>query len=188
MILTVLSPDPSRSARLEGCIKEIANNDMTSLKRLYEELGAGVYSFALSMMQNREDAEDILQETFLTVHRSAHLYRPVGRPTQWVMTVTRNLCISRLRQRSRTAPLSEGIEPVDYTSVLNSDDRIDLARAMNTLSDEEQRVVVLHAISGLKHREIAAVLDVPVSTVTNKYRRALKKLKKAMEGGRHDEE
>lgn len=183
MILSVIVPDPSRSERLEGYINRIADNDMTSLKLLYEETGAGVYSFALSMMKNREDAEDILQEVYLTVHKSAYLYRSVGRPMEWLMTVTRNLCLSRLRQRRKRAEMIEADEPVDYSSIFAAEDRMMLSEGLSALSDDERRVVILHAVSGLKHREIAAVLGVPVPTVTGKYRRALKKLRKYLEKG-----
>ena len=183
MILTVIRPDPSRTERLEGYLKRIADSDMTSLRLLYEETGAGVFSFALSMMKNREDAEDVMQETYLSIHKSAHLYRSVGRPMEWIMTITRNLCISRLRQRSRTAALTGSDEPADYSSIMNSEDRIVLAEGLKALTEEEQRIILLHAAAGLKHREIAAVLGVPISTVTNKYRRALKKLKHILEKG-----
>ena len=183
MILTVNTPDSSRAERLEGYLNRIADTDMASLKLLYEETSAGVYSFALSMMKNREDAEDILQEAFLTIHKSAHLYKPMGRPMEWIMTVTRNLCISRLRTRSKSTDLQSADEPADYSSIATSEDRIVLAEGLKALSDEEQRIVILHAVSGLKHREIAAVLGVPVSTVTSKYRRALKKLKTILEKG-----
>ena len=189
MILTVIRPDPSRTERLEGYLKRIADSDMTSLRLLYEETGAGVFSFALSMMKNREDAEDVMQETYLSIHKSAHLYRSVGRPMEWIMTITRNLCISRLRQRSRTAEFDVKDGPADYSVILNSEDRIVLAEGLKILTDEEQRVVLLHAVAGLKHREIAAVIGVPISTVTNKYHRALKKLKKHLEkGGAYREE
>ena len=183
MILTVQAPDPSRAERLEGWLKRIADSDMASLRLLYEETCAGVFSFAFSMMKNREDAEDVMQETYLSIHKSAHLYRSVGRPMEWIMTITRNLCISRLRQRSRTAELDVKDEPADYSSILNSEDRMILAEGLKELSEEEQRIVLLHAVAGLKHREIAAVLGVPISTVTNKYRRVLKKLKKHLEKG-----
>ena len=183
MILTVIGPDPSRAEKLEGLLKRIADGDMTSLRLLYEETSAGVFSFALSMMKNREDAEDVMQETYLSIHKSAHLYRSVGRPMEWIMTIIRNLCITRLRQRSRTAELTDADEPFDYSPILNSEDRIVLAEGLKALSDEEQRIILLHAVAGLKHREIASVLGVPISTVTNKYHRALKKLKKILEKG-----
>ena len=189
MILTIQAPDPSRTERLEGYLKRIADSDMASLRLLYEETGAGVFSFALSMMKNREDAEDVMQETYLSIHKSAHLYCSVGRPMEWIMTITRNLCVSRLRLRSRTSELDTKDEPVDYSSILNSEDRIVLAEGLKALKDEEQRIILLHAVAGLKHREIASVLGVPISTVTSKYRRALKKLRKHLEkGGAYREE
>lgn len=187
MVLFTAANEPSRAERLEGYIKGIADDNMTSLRLLYEETSAGVYSFALSMLKSREDAEDTLQDVYLSVHKSAAFYRAIGRPMEWLMTITRNLCITKLRQRQKTQPLNPADEPIDYLGLSGSDDRIALNEALTKLSDEERRIVVLHAVAGLKHREIAAVLDVPISTVTNKYRRALKKLRKHLtEGGAFD--
>lgn len=184
VILFTSAADSSRSERLEGWLKGIANEDMTSLRLLYEETSAGVYSFALSMLTSREDAEDILQDVYLSIHKSAHLYRQMGRPMEWIMTITRNLCLTKLRERKRTQPLTEADEPVDWIGSAKSDDRIALNEALSTLSDRERQIVLLHAVAGLKHREIAAVLGSPVPTITTQYRRALRKLKKKLtEGG-----
>lgn len=59
-------------------------------------------------------------------------------------------------------------------------DRLVLEAALKTLNEEERRVVLLHAISGLKHREIAQDLGLPLSTVLSRYHRALKKLKRCL--------
>lgn len=186
MILFTVFDSSSRDERLEGYLREIAEDNMTSLRLLYEETGAGVYSFALSMLKNREDAEDVLQDVYLSVHNSAHLYKPMGRPMEWLMTVTRNQCLSKLRERNRTSPLG-GEETVDYFDAGEHDERIALNEALGRLSDEERRIVVLHSAAGLKHREIAAVLDIPPSTVRSKYNRALKKLRNLLsEGGAND--
>ena len=58
-----------------------------------------------------------------------------------------------------------------------------LNMAMNELADQERQIVILHAVTGFKHREIAAVLELPLATVLSKYRRALQKLKTKLEGG-----
>ena len=104
VILFTSAADSSRSERLEGWLSKIANEDMTSLRLLYEDPSAGVYSFALSMLSSREDAEDVLQDVYLSIHKSAHLYRRMGRPMEWIMTITRNLCLTKLRERKRTQP------------------------------------------------------------------------------------
>ena len=64
---------------------------------------------------------------------------------------------------------------------MESQDKLILQSVLNHLSDDERQIVVLYAISGLKHREIATLLDIPLPTVLSKYRRALKKMRKMME-------
>lgn len=182
-VLYAFADDVSRSRRLESYLSSIAEDDMTSLRLLYEETGAGVYSFTLSMLKNREDAEDAVQDVFLSIHKSAHLYTPMGRPMEWIMTVTRNVCMTKLRERKKLQQLIEE-EPVEYFDSAQSDDRIALNAALKSLNDTERRIVLLHSVAGLKHREIATVLGLSLSNVKSKYHRALKKLKKYLtEGG-----
>ena len=63
----------------------------------------------------------------------------------------------------------------------SSEDRVVLEAALRLLTGEERRIVMLHAVAGLKHRETAELLELPLSTVLSKYRRALKKLKWGLE-------
>ena len=71
---------------------------------------------------------------------------------------------------------------LDFSRVEDHDDRIALEGAFSVLTDEERNIILLHANSGMKHREIASLLNIPLSTVLSKYRRGLKKLKNYMEG------
>lgn len=182
-VLYSIADDASRNHRLERYLKGIADENMTSLRLLYEETSAGVYSFTLSMLKNREDAEDALQDVYLSIHKSAHLYNPMGRPMEWIMTVTRNICMTKLRERKKHQPLGREDEAIDYFDTTQSDDRIALNEALKTLSDEERRIVLLHSVAGLRHKEIAAVLGIPASTAKSKYHRALKKLKQYLTKG-----
>lgn len=183
MVLFTIADDSSRSRRLETYIKEIAEDNMTSLRLLYEETSAGVYSFTLSMLKNREDAEDALQDVYLSIHKSAHLYNPIGRPMEWIMTVTRNICISKLRDRNKTKPLDDTDKPVEFPEFVRSENRILLGEAMKILTDEERKVIILKAVAGLKHKEIATVLGMAPSTVRSKYHRAIKRLKQYLTRG-----
>ena len=63
------------------------------------------------------------------------------------------------------------------------EDALTLSQLMDTLSSEEREIVSLHALTGLKHREIAQLLDLALPTVLSKYNRALKKLKSTLQGG-----
>ena len=72
--------------------------------------------------------------------------------------------------------------PADSPAVTPEDRQI-LQTALASLADQERQVVMLHAVTGLKHREIATLLQVPLATVLSKYHRALKKLRVQLEGG-----
>lgn len=183
MVLFMMADDSARSRRLEKYLKEIADDNMASLRLLYEETSAGVYSFTLSMLKNREDAEDAMQDVYLSIHRSAHLYTPMGRPMEWIMTVTKNICISKLRARNKLKPLSDEDKPIAFPDISQSEDRMLLNEALKILTDEERKVIILKTVAQLKHREIATVLGIPQATVRSKYRRALKKLKQYLTKG-----
>lgn len=178
----IAEPPGDRNKRLEQYLGNIKTGDKSALELLYRETSAGVYSFALSLLKNREDAEDVLQEVYLSVYKSADRYHPRGKPMEWLMTVTRNLCYSRLRSRRTHEEILENTA-VDYGAIGAAEDRMMLFDSLNRLTDDERQIVILHAVSGLRHREIAAVLGIPLSTVSSKYNRSLGKLRKILTQG-----
>ena len=170
-------PDPQQ---LEGLMAGLAAGDRESLAQLYHRTRAAVYGLALSILGSGHDAEDVTQDTYVTALEKCHLYRPQGTPMAWLLTITRN----QLRDRGRTQDLGEEqwhAIPAQSPSV-TPEDRAVLEAALNILSDQERQIVVLHAAAGLKHREIAKLLELPLPTVLSKYRRALSKLKTKLEG------
>lgn len=174
-------PDPQQ---LEGLMAGLAAGDRESLAQLYHRTRAAVYGLALSMLGSGHDAEDVTQDTYVTAWEKCHLYRPQGTPMAWLLTITRNLARMKLRDRSRTQDLGEEqwhAIPAQSPSV-TPEDRAVLEAALNVLSDQERQIVMLHAAAGLKHREIAKLLELPLPTVLSKYRRALSKLKNKLEG------
>lgn len=180
--------DRTRDAMLEACLAQIAQGDQQALCALYEQTRQAAYGFALSILKNAEDAQDVLQETYIRLYAAAGRYQPQGKPMAWLLTIVRNLARMKLREGARRAELApEEWErlPASQTG-LTSEDRMVLSAALRGLNDEELRIVMLHAVSGLKHRETAALLGLPLSTVLSKYHRALKKLKiQLTEDGRH---
>lgn len=162
----------------EAYIARIADGDQAALAALYTETRSAVYGFALSILRNSSDAEDVLQDTYVKVWSAAAGYRPQGKPMAWVMTVTKNLAMSHLRRQSRNADIPEEEWRLFYTEnpAVTSDDRVALESALMGLGDQEREIVMLHAVTGLKHSEIAAIMKLPLSTVLSKYSRARKKL------------
>lgn len=170
----------------EGWISCIAAGDMDALHRLYDAVSGSVYGFALSLVRDPHDAEDVVQETFLRICRFASDYRPHGKPLAWIFTIVRHLALDKRRQQTRSLPVEE--VTVDVTEVEDTDDRLLLHFLLNRLSEEDRQILILHAAVGMKHREIAAVMGMPLGTVLSRYRRALNRLKTiAKEERLHDE-
>ena len=165
---------------LDRWLSEIADGSRDALAELYHATSASVYAYSLSVLKNVHDAEDVLQECFISIHNSAHQYRSTGKPMAWIITIARNLCLMRLRQRSKTAELSldEWKAQLGTTDEMTTMDKILLSELMSRLSEQERQIVVLHAVAGLKHRQIAEFLTLPLPTVLSKYHRAIQKMKK----------
>ena len=163
----------------EGLLGRVGRGDLTALESLYLQTEKAVYALALSILRNPDDAQDVTQEVYLKVRAAAHLYVPQGKPLAWLFTITRNLCRDLQRNQSRDGQSPEDLEnDARFSYISDPTDRLVLAAALRTLGDEERQVVLLHAVSGLKHREIAQDLGLPLSTVLSRYNRALKKLKR----------
>ena len=163
----------------EGLLPRVGQGDTSALEALYVQTERAVYALALSILRDPEEAQDVTQEVYLKVRAAAHLYVPQGKPLAWLFTITKNLCRDVQRTRGRTDQAPEGLEDdARFSYVSDPTDRLVLEAALKTLGDEERQVVLLHAVSGLKHREIAQDLGLPLSTVLSRYNRALKKLKR----------
>ena len=100
----------------------------------------------------------------------------------WLLTVARNLARSRLRQSGRQIELDEEAWNAIPAAVPDVEERQLIRGALARLGTEEREIVLLHAVTGLKHREIAQLLELPLSTVLSKYHRGLKKLRAQMKG------
>lgn len=169
---------PNSNAQLEKLIARIADGEIDALGPLYEATRVTVYSFALSILRNAQDAEDVMHDCFVKIVDSSQLYTPQGKPLAWILTITRNLCMNRMRQFRKNTDFPEDWERVEADEGVSAEDSLVLRQCMEHLSDDERQIVILHAVSSMKHRQIAEFLSLPLSTVLSKYNRAIKKLKK----------
>ncbi len=180
---TEYAPTEDRQ-KLQQLLFRIAEGERDALAELYKNTRSAVYGLALSYLRNTHDAQDATQDVYVQVWDCAGQYRPTGSAIGWLLTVCRNLCLMRLRRRERNVTLCE--EDWDaipaQESGLDVDERLLLQQALAALGEEERRIVLLHAVAGLKHREIAKLLELPLATVLSKYQRALKKMRIHLEG------
>jgi RNA polymerase sigma-70 factor (ECF subfamily) len=166
----------------ENLIIRMAGGDGAAFQELYQQTADVVYGFALSILRNKQDAEDVMHDAFIKTYTSAVSYKPAGKPMAWILTIVRNLCYNKIRAGKVCEDLEQFEDLVsesdDSEAVL---DRAILESAMSILDEEERQVVILHALTGYKHREIAEILDLPTGTVLSKYNRAIKKMRKEIE-------
>jgi RNA polymerase sigma-70 factor (ECF subfamily) len=168
----------------ESLFPRIALEDKAAFCALYEACSSAVFAYALSILRNRADAEDAMQDTFLKIRSAAHLYKPQGKPMAWVFTITRNICLMMYRKKAHVIQMNdEDREPdLGLDQIENVEDRLTLEKAFSVLQEDTCQIIMLHAVSGMKHREIAGLLNMPLSTVLSKYNRGIKKLRKELEG------
>ena len=172
------------AADCEKLLAGIGRGDSAAFEEFYRATDRAIYAYALSLTRNHHDAQDIMMEAYLKIRAAAHLYKPAGKPMAWVFTIVKNLVRSHQRRSGREELMGDcpegelALSPTDHSDVA-----LVLRQAIRILSAEEREIVLLHAVSGLKHREIAAMLDRPLSTVLSKYHRALGKLKAALTAG-----
>ena len=172
---------------LDRLLAGIASGERSALAELYHRTRGAVYGLALSYLKEPEDAQDVVQDTFVRIWDHAPDYISQGSPMAWILTIARNLARMKLRERSRLTELDEEqwlAIPAEAPRV-TPEDRELLQNALAALGEEERRIVLLHAVTGLRHREIADLLELPISTVLSKYHRALKKLNAQLKGDEH---
>ena len=154
---------------LELAIRGMAKGEKQALADLYEKTHTAVYAFVVSMLKDKYRADDVFQDVYLKVYENAVSYKAQGKPMAWILTIAKNQCLMQFRK----IKAEDSLEDVE--------ERLLLEAAFKQISDDERNIIVLHVLSGLKHREIAQLLELPLATVLSKYHRALKKLKGLLE-------
>lgn len=166
----------------ENLIKLIAQGDMKAFEELYNKTDKAVFGFIFSILRNKANAEDVMQDTYLKIIPASKIYNPQGKPISWILTIAKNLALMSLRSEKKTNTSIDDLENnIEFSQKDETEDKLILNLAISKLADDEKQIVILHS-SGVKHREIASFLNMPLSTVLSKYNRALKKLKKILEG------
>ncbi len=172
---------------LEEAILQLAEGNISAFDEVYRETQRLVYCVALSVVAERALAEDVMQTSYLKVLRGARSYKKGTNPRAWVARIAKNEALNLKKKRAREALLGDGSEhiPAPQTDAEGLGHLTELAK--KTLRAEEFAVLMLAAVEGYKRREIAAMLCVPLPTVTWRYQRAIAKMKRAIEQEGHDE-
>jgi RNA polymerase sigma-70 factor (ECF subfamily) len=187
-------PDPAD----ETLMLRYQQGDRAAFAQLVRRHQTALYNFALRQVRVPQVAEDVVQETFVRVVQNAGDFKHEARFTTWVYTITRNLCIDHLRKRAlRKHPSldeargEEGEGPTlgEQTAdprasvereATGTELKVRIARAVDTLPDEQREVFLMREIANLPFKEIAEITGVPENTVKSRMRYALERLQEAL--------
>jgi RNA polymerase sigma-70 factor (ECF subfamily) len=157
-------------------IEKCMNGDMQAQFILYKKYSRAMYNIAIRILNNKMDAEDILQESFITAFSRLSELNSERALGSWLKRIVINNCISHIRKDRMIFEdieeyrLGEEEEP---DMIDSSIDPVIVHRAIKELPGGCRTVLVLHSLEGYKHREIAEMLDITISTSKTQYRRAL---------------
>lgn len=175
----------SRDNVAENLLERMSRGEVSAMGDLYELIEKDVYAYAISKTANRVDAEEITHDTFVQVWKNSTQYKPMGKPLAWIFTIEMNLIRHQFNNNQKFIPLDEAIDSeadcIEFTESVINDEF--LRQVLAILSEEEREIISLHIVSGLKHREIAKLLNKPLSTVLSRYNRAIKKLQVQVKKG-----
>ncbi len=179
-------------ATLEG----VRRRDPDALAVFFERYVDAVYDLAHRMLGEPAAAEDVTQEVFLRVHRAADRLDPERNPRPWLLKITRNACRDVWRSATYRAgrksvpvesdpPAAAVLAPSPETpeeALLDRDRSERVRRAVSALPETLREVVLLHDWAGLRHDEIAGIVESSHAAVRKRYSRALARLAELLQG------
>ena len=175
-------------AELVRLLDRVAASDRLSLKALYEKTSAKLFGICLRVTGDEADAQDVLQDVFVTVWQKAGQFdRAKASPITWLSVMTRNKAIDLLR--SRRAPAEEISEAADiadsspsaFDLVEQADDASRLARCLGALDDRARTMIRAAFFEGATYGELAGREGVPLPTMKSWIRRGLLRLRECLE-------
>lgn len=183
--------DPAgRRAQLSEALKRVERGDVSALESVYSATSAKLFGICLRILNDRQEAEDVLQDVYVNVWRRAGSFDS-GRasPITWLSTLARNRSIDRLRALRRTGT----VEPVEaaediadpspdpLAALESNDDARRLADCIGELEERTADAIRSAFFGGITYSDLAARAAVPVGTMKSWIRRGLSKLQECLE-------
>jgi RNA polymerase sigma-70 factor (ECF subfamily) len=181
-------------------LRRFNDGEPAAFEVLLERYRRPLYNFILRSVQNQQTAEDLLQDVFLRVVQRAREFKGESKFSTWLYTIARNRCIDTQRKQShrrhrsldapagqsdegQAAPLAErvpGREPGTDRQAIAGRLQDEIARAVETLPEDQREVFLMRQLDNMPFKEIAEVVGVPENTVKSRMRYALERLQQAL--------
>lgn len=192
VLLAVFGTSTTQESRQadQASLARIARGDQLAFGELYDRHARLVFSLALRILQDRSDAEDVVQEVFTQVWAQAARYDPGrGAVAAWMLMLARSRAIDRLRARrarpesAAEASIAESVADSSATQdleLLSSEQVARLRLALQELPEAQRKALELAYYEGLTHAEVATRLSEPLGTVKTRIRQAVIKLRESL--------
>lgn len=169
---------------LEFYIQKIKEKETSALRNIYELMGQAVFSYAYTIVKDRQLAEDIAQEVFIKILSCAGSYKVGGNPKAWIMSITHNEAVDTLRKRKNLAlsDFAEDVLPEKSTDDFeeNLTIKMHLEYYLKQLEPIQQEIVKLHLLTEISFRDIGRMLNLSLGKVGWQYKRAMAQLQNLM--------
>jgi RNA polymerase sigma-70 factor (ECF subfamily) len=155
-----------------------------AFERLYRKHAGDVYRYALVVLRNEADAEDVTQTTFMNAYRAMERGERPRQPQNWLITIAHNVCRQRFRQSQRRP--NEVVYEEELAEAVVDEDAIsaeDIRRALGHLAFNQRAALVMRELEGRSYQEIAEILAVSVSAVETLIFRARRALREQLDEG-----
>jgi RNA polymerase sigma-70 factor (ECF subfamily) len=182
-------PETKSDAReIDELLSRVALADRAAFDTLYQRTAPRLFGVALRILHDRNDAEDVLQESFIKIWRRGALYMSTedGAPLQWLTSVVRNTAID-WRRRRRFLNADPAIDvaddaPTPEAAAVQSGEARLLINCLETLGVEKARLIRTAYFTGMTYAELSAAEGTPLGTMKSWMRRALARLRDCIEG------
>jgi len=159
-------------------IEECRTGNSKAQYRLYNQYSKAMFNLAFRILNNREDAEDILQETFVDCFRSINSFRFESTFGAWLKKILINKCINHIKRKKIDLMLCENLPENIYEEEAGEVyDTTKIFRGIEKLPDGYRIILTLYLLEGYDHAEISQILGISESTSKSQYSRAKDKLR-----------
>ena len=177
----------------ETLIERFQNGDLYAFDLIVKRYKNQLLNFIYRFLGNQEEAEDLVQETFLRVYKNRRAYRKVAKFSTWIYTIAGNLAKTELRKRRRRKIFSItdlGYEEKDYEicdNAFSPEEQVNcliteeiVQKEIETLSPKFREVIILRDIQELSYEEISKIVRIPLGTVKSRVNRGRLKLQERL--------
>lgn len=186
-VVTTVDENEAGRRALVAALVRVAGGDRAALQFIYKQTTAKLFGVCLRILPDKAEAEDVLQEVYVTVWRRAGTFDPDrGSPIAWLAAIARNKSIDRLRSGTRRVKsLEDAVDVIDTTpsalsAVITDETQRRLMECIDGLDPRDASAIRETFLDGATYEKLASRLSIPLGTIKSRIRRSLVQLRECL--------